>query len=408
MQVLILSLHDNQLTGTVPYMPSLLVLDMSSNRLTDIRFDAGPASLQILYLANNNLTGELLQFGSLPTGYMDLKMVDLSDNNLSGSLPQDMPPNLSILNISNNAFAGTLPSTWSKLQNIAVMTLDNNQLTGTLLPSWSDWGSNTGNSLQLSITNTQLRGRMPRQWVQQFCLNIQKSGDARVLFTPIDVTPDFLVNVTPFTVGPLIQLPAQHASINVTLASKAYTFDYENPDSVCGIEFAGRNTALLWGVFIAVLVATLTGICLWQRRHPRLGPHGGLFGRFSTVLKHDRLRCGRQMVNRMWFLASDVGWFLYSQVTAAITVHQVFSSGQLFYAYLLLVILLLPFAFMFILVARVSILRCQEHIGGKTLICRADCSSSWVIASSRTLVWNRDRACFSWHWCTAPSLVGNW
>ena len=146
----------NQLSGTVPYMPRLLVLRLGSNQLTDFRLDALPASLQILYLSNNTLTGNLLEPRNLSSGYMglDLLYLDLSHNNLSGSLPQNMPPNLSIVNISSNAFTGTLPSSWSNLQNMVELRLDNNQLTGRLPQAWSAWGSNTGNSLQLSITNT--------------------------------------------------------------------------------------------------------------------------------------------------------------------------------------------------------------------------------------------------------------
>ena len=159
--------------------------------------------------------------------------------------------------------------------------------------------------------------------------------------------------------------------MNVTLANNTYVFDYNKPDSVCGIAHAVRNTALLWGLFAALLVAALICVCLWQRRQARPGSQGGLFSSISTVLGHDRLHCGRQMAKRGWFLVSDVAWFVYSQVAAAITIHQVFNPGQLLYAYLLLAILLLPFLIMFILVVRVSIERCHEHIVGKTLISQA-------------------------------------
>ena len=91
MQVRVCSLANNQLSGTVRYMPNLLVLNMSSNELTEPGFDAVPAALQLLYLANNSLTGNMLQLGRSTSGYMDLKLLDLSDNNVSGSLPQYMP-----------------------------------------------------------------------------------------------------------------------------------------------------------------------------------------------------------------------------------------------------------------------------------------------------------------------------
>ena len=161
----------------------------------------------------------------------------------------------------------------------------------------------------------------------------------------------------------------------MTLASKTYSFDYNNPDSVCGITHAARNTALLWGTFAALLLATLICICLWQRRKPKPGPQGGCFShwKISTVLSHDKLHCCRQVAMRAWFLVSDVGWTVYSQVTDAITIHQVFSSRQVVYAYILLAILLVPFAIMFILVVRVSNKRCQERAGYRILI-------RWVVA----------------------------
>ena len=256
---------------------------------------------------------------------------------------------------------------------MAELRLDNNHFTGTLPPTWSAWGGSTGNSLQLSITNTGLHGRMPRQWNEQFCLAIVKSGDAQQLFETVSNT--VALSREPKEFGPRVQLLAQHASINVTLANKTYRFDYDNPDSVCGIAHAARNIALIWGIFTALLVATMICICLWQRRKPR--PQGGVINhwRISTVLGHNNLassavHCGRKAANRMWFLVSDVGWTIYDQVTDAITIHHVFSSGKV-YAYILLAILLVPFAIMFILVVKVSVTRCQEKVGGGTLMRRA-------------------------------------
>ena len=124
--------------------------------------------------------------------------------------------------------------------------------------SW--WGPN---SIQLSIRDTRMHGRMPKEWVEQFCLDIFEYSEAKVLFKPSDISLPQMASL-PFpettSFGPLLQLPAQQASINVTLAGKNHTFDYDNPDSVCGIPEAIRNTALLWGIFSAVLMATLVGI----------------------------------------------------------------------------------------------------------------------------------------------------
>ena len=324
-----------------------------------------PYRLQLLYVANNSLTGNIVQLMSQSAIRAKLRLLDLSYNNLSGPLPQDMPPSLSVLNISNNAFVGSLPSSWSTLQNMADLRLDNNQLTGALPSAWSVWGNNTGNSLQLSITNTSLHGRMPRDWVKQFCLAIVRNTTARVLFEPIRFDGSM--------VGFRIELPAQQASINVTLVGKDYTFDYNNPDSVCGIALAARNTALVWGMFAAVLLAVVICIYLCQRFKPKARPQGGFFSRWSvsTVLSHVKLSFGRQVANRVWFLVSDVGWTIYDQVTDAVTIHQVFSSGQLVYAYILLAILLVPFAITFILVVILSTRRCLSMVAGKSMLRQA-------------------------------------
>lgn len=375
-QLQYLNLGGNQLSGTVPYMPltGLGVLNVSSNKFTDPRLDAVPPWLQLLYLANNSLTGNILSLGGQTTS--ELILLDLSYNNLEGSLPEDMPFNLSILNISNNALTGSLPSSWSSLKNMAELRLDNNQFKGTLPASWSAWGNSTSNSIQLSMTNASLHGRMPRQWVEQFCLDIVKTENASVLFAPIQVvdmdgfSPLRYGNIS---AGPLIELLAQRASINVTLASKTYTFDYDNPDSVCGIPYAVRNTALLWSSFATLLLATVIFVFWWQKRKPKPGAHAAwLRGwRISTVLSHDKVHFGRRVATCVWFLVSDVGWTIYSQVTDAITIHQVVASKQLRYAYILLAILLVPFAVMFILVVRVSITMCCEKVVSRSLIHRA-------------------------------------
>lgn len=65
--------------------------------------------------------------------------------------------------------------------------------------------------------------------------------------------------------GPVLELPAQHASINVSLSNKVYTFDYNNPSSICSIRNAARNEGLVWGIFAAVLVLTLANIKVWHK-----------------------------------------------------------------------------------------------------------------------------------------------
>lgn len=160
------------------------------------------------------MTGNLSS-SSLPSKLM---LLNVSHNDFSGPLPSNLPCNLSVLDMSDNSFSSALPGNWSTLQKMAVVRLDNNKFAGTLPAAWSAWGSNTRNSLQLSVTNTSLHGRMPQQWIQQFCLAILRSSETRVLFEPVPVEPNPASNLRD------IYIPGSYASITST----AYQYQCES------------------------------------------------------------------------------------------------------------------------------------------------------------------------------------
>ena len=378
MQALYVSLAHNQLQGTVPGgLPKLTVLDMSFNSLTNATLDSLPAKLQLVYLANSFVAGTLPASGLPP----NLSLLDISYNSLSGSLPEQLPSSLSVLNISHNSFSDQMPANWSKLQLMTELHVDNNPLTGKLPASWSAWGNTSGNSLQLSITNTSLHGHMPSQWVQQFCLATFSSSQVsnpRLLFKPVLIILsgqlDAVATFQKQPAGPTIELPAKQASINVTLDGKAYSFDYNNPASICSIPDAVRNVALVWGIFAVLMLALVAGVIVWSRRRSRhsIGAlskfQKKVLDKLSVVTTH--VSPGHRSIitwlaERAWYLAFDVVWNIYSQVSDAITIHQVFGSGQLSYAYALLAILLLPYGFMYLLVVRTSVICCQSKIGNQ-------------------------------------------
>ena len=171
----------------------------------------------------------------------------------------------------------------------------------------------------------------------------------------------------------MLQLPAQRTSINVSLGHKLFTFDYNNPSSICNIPSAARNVGLVWGIFAAVLVLTLICVKVWQKRKQgSRSTSAVVLHRVATMFRNTMARSHMQLLKRiadkMLFLASDVLWFIYSQVTDAVTIHQVFQSGQLKYACVLLAILVLPFAVMFLLIVRASV---------KALFGRFVCVTKW-------------------------------
>ncbi|CAI7840655.1 unnamed protein product, partial [Closterium sp. NIES-53] len=113
-----LQLADNLFSGSIP------------DSLSSIR------SLQVLELANNDLDGIIppTLFSNLPS----LATVDLSDNTLSGPLPQDVSAMQSLLSldVSGNRLEGPLPDNLSQLRQVSQLVLDGNKgLSGSLSPA---------------------------------------------------------------------------------------------------------------------------------------------------------------------------------------------------------------------------------------------------------------------------------
>lgn len=341
----------------------LQLLDMSSNALLKLSYNLLPQSLEVLRLGNNKLAGAFPDVSLLPA---NLTVLDLSYNLLTGSLPVALPSKLTVLNVTQNNMNGTLPAAWHV--PLAEVRLGSNKFVGKLPPSWSQYGTSTSNSLQLSILDTEIRGPMPQPWVQQFCLAIVRNSSAQVLFSPTTFTlPSPTGHDISVALGSPITLTAQHASINVTLGGAEYTFDYQTPGSLCSIPYARRNAAIFWGMFGAIFVGAIVGATFWLRRQVTLPMKKKLtiLAYASSAVNHKKARVPKRLAAIIWFCLTDVVWTLYSQVTDAITIHQVFGAGQLLYAYLLLAILLLPFLCVFFMVAVVSIKHCLSSSCGQ-------------------------------------------
>ena len=188
---------------------------MSSNPLLKLAYEQLPRSLKVLRLGNNTLAGPFPDVSLLPA---NLTILDLSHNLLTGSLPATLPSKLAVLNVTNNDMNGTLPDAWQV--PLAEARLGSNKFVGKLPASWSTYGQNTSNSLQLSVVDTDIRGPMPQQWVEQFCLAIVRNSSAQVLFSPevITISLPYKAMTLQLQLGSPITLAAQHASINVTLS----------------------------------------------------------------------------------------------------------------------------------------------------------------------------------------------
>ncbi|GFZ18058.1 leucine-rich repeat protein kinase family protein [Actinidia rufa] len=143
----------------MPYFDSLRVFDASSNqfvgKVPSFNFIV---SLQILRLGSNHLSGSLPE-ALLQESSMVLSELDLSLNQLEGSVGSITSVTLKNLNLSSNKLSGPLPA---KLGHCAIVDLSNNLLSGNLsrIQNW-------GNYVEvIDLSSNSLTGTFPIQTSQ--------------------------------------------------------------------------------------------------------------------------------------------------------------------------------------------------------------------------------------------------
>lgn len=157
-----LNLSHNTLSSSLPSAitkyPKLRVLDLSSNQ-----FD-GPLladlltmpTLEELYLENNLLSG-VVKFLLPSPGQVNLEVLDLSHNQLSGYFPDQFISltGLTMLNIAGNNFSGSLPTSMSDLSALVSLDISQNHFTGPL-------PSNLSSAIQnFNASSNDLSGTVP-------------------------------------------------------------------------------------------------------------------------------------------------------------------------------------------------------------------------------------------------------
>ena len=191
----VLSLSVNKLSGSVP---TSLLCDSSSLRIVELGFNAltgvsEPQSgkncvsvLQVLDLKQNHVVHA--EFPSWLTSVTSLKVLDLSGNSFSGTLPADIgnlfmleelrvannslsggvPSGivncrlLRVLDLQGNRFSGPIPSFLGELSSLKMLSLGGNVFTGSIPASFG-----TLSALEtLNLSNNNLTGIVPREIMQ--------------------------------------------------------------------------------------------------------------------------------------------------------------------------------------------------------------------------------------------------
>ncbi|XP_058202579.1 receptor-like protein 7 [Rhododendron vialii] len=107
----------------------LIVFNLDSNKLQG-SLPVPPPSTVIYIVRENALTGVI---PPLMCHKNSLRMVDLSDNNLNGTIPSCLASSsedLLMLNLSGNSFQGSIPSTFTMNCQLLMIDLGQNQLQG--------------------------------------------------------------------------------------------------------------------------------------------------------------------------------------------------------------------------------------------------------------------------------------
>ncbi|XP_054781215.1 protein STRUBBELIG-RECEPTOR FAMILY 7-like [Prosopis cineraria] len=149
-------------------LTSLINLDMSNNNLGGTIPYQLPPNAQRLNLANNNFTGEVVYSISNMTS---LEYLNLGHNQLQGGLSVNFEKlsSLSTLDLSFNSLSGDLPQSLTSLSSITTMYLQSNQFTGTIDVLASLPLEN------LNVQNNHFTGWIPEQLKN---INLQKDGNA--------------------------------------------------------------------------------------------------------------------------------------------------------------------------------------------------------------------------------------
>ncbi|XP_045795484.1 receptor-like protein EIX2 [Trifolium pratense] len=158
----LIDLSSNQLEGSIPsFLLQAGVLHLSNNKFSDIdsflcsKSKAQP--LVLLDLSDNQLTGELPDCWNNLTS---LQFVDLSNNNLSGNIPFSMAAlvNMKAIILRNNSLSGKLTSSLIGGDKLALLDFGENKFYGPL-PSWI--GDNLHRLVILSLRCNNFYGSIP-------------------------------------------------------------------------------------------------------------------------------------------------------------------------------------------------------------------------------------------------------
>ncbi|KAI3883781.1 hypothetical protein MKW92_042736 [Papaver armeniacum] len=162
-----LNLSNNKLHGPLPPLPkSTSTIDVSNNQFSgEISIETGKilSNCGVVNLSGNKLSGSLSSLcltdgGGFYGDYAGTFSMDLSNNNLSGSIPTSIGrcSNIQSLNLANNNLTGTIPNELQLGPGLALLQLNGNNLKGTL-----NFITKLHNLVALNLADNNFEGTIP-------------------------------------------------------------------------------------------------------------------------------------------------------------------------------------------------------------------------------------------------------
>ncbi|WKA07240.1 hypothetical protein VitviT2T_025088 [Vitis vinifera] len=177
--LIVLDVSDNELSGIIPKCLNNFSLMAAIETPDDLFTDLEHSSYELEGLVLMTVGRELEYKGILKY----VRMVDLSSNNFSGSIPTELSQlfGLRFLNVSKNHLMGRIPEKIGRMTSLLSLDLSTNHLSGEIPQSLADLTFLN----RLNLSHNQFRGRIPLSTQLQSFDAFSYIGNAQLCGAPL-------------------------------------------------------------------------------------------------------------------------------------------------------------------------------------------------------------------------------
>ncbi|XP_073139170.1 protein STRUBBELIG-RECEPTOR FAMILY 3-like isoform X2 [Henckelia pumila] len=279
-------------------------LGVPTPELIIVRLDpCGLPSWEGLECENGNIIGITLSGANLggklddDLGFFNsIRLLDLSNNHIGGSIPTDLPITLRTFNLSGNQLVGTIPDTLSSLSELTNFSLSDNHLTGPIpdvfqqldgLVNLDVSGNGLTNELPYSmgnlsslttlhLQNNQLSGTLDvLQNLHLRDLNVENNMFSGTIPEKLLTIPNFRRDGNPFDTtilpSPPASPPSSYSDVLSPPSAPGTKADGPSASQLLGSRRKEKKSGITWigiaGLLVTAILASV--LCLFMSRRCR-------------------------------------------------------------------------------------------------------------------------------------------